>query len=320
MTNLKFNPETGLLQNISSGDGRLDLNVQFHGWTVEINQKSFSPRSTRLVSHENETPNRWVSVHSADTYKIIWIFEIPEGQCFVQVNLEIEQADGAGFTLGTIELLNLRLEDFFYELFDYWTMQSCPFAIIARLAESSLLTITENPFCDFTMSNPGFRFAFDARLKIPEGETYHAEPFYISVVAARDDHFIGRWLPKENGDWPDRGGLPNPKNRVLDTAEAQAFQKLLRWRIPRYRKNYGMYCDADWVGICQPEKLDKAGPIRHPRRAPPTRQNVHMIAPRSGHRPSAGLSTRRCRPAAPAVEAPRRTGFDAFSTTARPAG
>ena len=257
MTQLTFNPDNGLLQSIGSDGGDLNLAVQFHGWTVEIDNKSFTPRSAKLESHNAPSQNRRVSVYAADRFKITWTYEIPEGRSFTTACLEIERVDGAGFSLGRIELLNLRTEDFFDEIFDYWTMESCPFAIIARSGESSLLAVTENPFCDLTVVNPRFGFAFDARLKIPDNENYQSEPFYLTVVEARDNHFIGRWLPKTNGAWPDRGGLPNPKNRILDTAEVRAFQEILKWRIPRYRKDYGMYCDADWVGICQQEKLGK---------------------------------------------------------------
>lgn len=252
-----FSAETGLLRSISAEHGRTVADVQFHGWTVEIDQKAYSSRSSKLESHSSQSSNRWISVYTAGSFAITWYYEIPRGQRFVQVNLTVEHAEGAAFTLGRIELLNLRVESFYDELFDYWTMESCPFAVVARVGESSLLAATEIPFCDFTLANPRFRLAFDARLKIARGESYAAEPFYLLLVDRGDHRYIARWLPKENGAWPDRGGLPNPKNRMLDTAEVRAFQRLMQWRIPRHRGDYGMYCDADWVGLCQPERLGK---------------------------------------------------------------
>ena len=245
----------GVVQSFGLGSWR--VHFRRWDWMVELDGISYSFESMpegSVVEHEKDF---WSISYVFRNYKITWIYEIPKGETFLKFHLEVEQLQSKKFQIGRIRLFEISTQNRSDDVFDYWTMRNCPFAIIARIGKGSLIATSEIPMCDLTYIETGMAMAFDDRLKIREGENYVSEPTYLIPVSDRSQKAVGSWLPKENGFWPSHGGIPNPKGRVLDLAEVQALQNLLSWRIPKRRKGFGSYFDGDWADNAGGEGIGK---------------------------------------------------------------
>lgn len=155
-------------------------------------------------------------------------------------------------TLGHAIPLNLVLGRRFVRVFEYRTAAEAPLALVLRGEDSSLLLVTENPLVRIGIGDTHVDVRFQANLRLAPGATHEGDPFHVVVVPELAGTVVGRCLPKHGGSIPDRGGLPNPGNHVLDDAEVDALRALLRWRIPRRRRAGAMF-DVDWVNALHPD-------------------------------------------------------------------
>ncbi len=245
----------GTVKSIESG--LWQIHFRRWDWMVELDNVSYSAEAMpdgNIIEHSKDV---WSIFYVIRNYKITWHYEIPSGEDFLKFHLEVEQLQGKKFQIGRIRLCEISTQERSDDIFDYWTMRNCPFAIIARIGKGSLIATSEIPMCDLTYIETGMAMAFDARLKIRKGESYVSEYCYLVPVRERTHKAVGRWLPKENGFWPSHGGIPNPKDRVLDLAEVQALRNLLSWRIPKRRKGFGSYFDGDWADNVGGEGIGK---------------------------------------------------------------
>jgi len=243
-------PQDGGAPDESVGAASTGLSLASWGWSFDVGGIDHAHRPTTggpSCMTAGDQPGTW----QGPLADVAWAFDQP-ADGIIRTRWTVTNTSDATQTVGHILVADWLLGQRFQELFDYRTSGDVAFAAIGRGATSSVLVVSENPFVSFDLGDVRLRVTTRANLRLRPGEVLHGEPIYVMVVPERAGTVVGRCLPKADGSLPDRGGLPNPRNRVLDDAEVAALRNLMAWRIPRRRPDNAML-DLDWVNALHPE-------------------------------------------------------------------
>ncbi|MFT5223151.1 MAG: hypothetical protein ACI867_001462 [Glaciecola sp.] len=222
------------------------------GWSFEVGGVDHAHRPTLsgpTCVRPGERPGTWTGSRA----DVAWEFDRPTPGV-VRGRWSVTNTSDEVQNIGSMLIADLLLAQRFDEVFDLRVSGDVPLAIVARDGESSVLIVSENPLVQFEIGDLRWRITGRANLRLEPGATLAGEPIYVVSVPRRSGDVIGRCLPKADGSLPDRGGLPNPRDRVLDQTEVDALRGLLAWRIPRRRED-NAFLDMDWVNALHPGVL-----------------------------------------------------------------
>lgn len=185
--------------------------------------------------------------------------DLDPASAVVTVRWSVENRTNQAVTLGSVVPASWVLARRYRDLVEYRCAAEAPFGVLLRDERASIWLISENPLVRFGIGDTHLDVGFRANLRIAPGETLAGEPLHVVLGPERTGGVVGRCLPQANGQVIDRGGLPNPRDVVLDESEVLAARALLAHRLPRRRVESAL-ADVDWVNALHPEHV---GTINH---------------------------------------------------------